>query len=43
MLKVNLNLEKYLTGVSVTVDRVALAKFRTSAHLLRIETGRYQN
>ena len=40
--KVNMNLEKYLTRVSVRAYRMALAKFRMSAHQLRIETGRYQ-
>ena len=40
--KANLNLEKYLTCVSVRAHRVALAKFRTSAHQLRVETGRYR-
>ena len=30
--KVNFNLEKYLTCVSVRAHRAALAKFRTRAH-----------
>ena len=40
--KVNLNLKEYLTCVSFRAHRVALARFRISAHQLRIETGRYQ-
>ena len=41
--KVNLNLEKYLSCVSVRADRAAVARFRMSAHQIRIKTGRYQN
>ena len=37
-----LKLEKYLTCVSVRAHQIALTKLRTSAHQLRIETGRYQ-
>ena len=40
--KQDLKLEKYLTCVSVRAHRIALTKLRTSAHQLRIETGRYQ-
>ena len=40
--KVNLNLEKYLMCVSVRAHRVALAKFRKSAHQIRVKTDRYQ-
>ena len=41
--KQDLKLEKYLTCVSVRVHRIALTKLTTSAHQLRIETGRYKN
>ena len=40
--KQDLRLEKYLTCVSVRAHRIALTKLRTSAHQLRIETGRYK-
>ena len=42
MFKTNLNVEKHLKCINIRADRVALAKFRMSAHQLRIETGRYQ-
>ena len=40
--KQDLKLEKCLTCVSVRAHQIALTKLRTSAHQLRIETGRYQ-
>ena len=40
--KQDLKLEKYLTCVSVRAHRIVLTKLRTSAHQLRIETGKYQ-
>ena len=41
--KHNFNLEKYLKVVSENKYKVALSRFRTSSHDLRIETGRYDN
>ena len=40
LFKANLHLEKYLKCINIRAHRVALAKFRMSAHQLRIETGR---
>ena len=36
-------MEKYLSCAGVRAHKTALTKYRTSAHQLRIETGRYQN
>ena len=35
--------EKYLNIITETKYKVALSRFRTSSHELRIETGRYDN
>ena len=35
--------EKYLNIITKTKYKVALSRFRTSPHKLRIETGRYNN
>ena len=35
-------METYFSSLTVRAHRVALSKFRTSSHQLKIETGRYQ-
>lgn len=42
-IKWQFQLENYLKYVTNIRERVAISKFRTSAHNLPIETGRYQN
>ena len=41
--KHNFELEQYLSVLGDKKYRTALSRFRTSAHSLRIETGRYEN
>ena len=41
--KKELILEQYLTCVDKPIFRIALCKFRTSSHLLKIEVGRWNN
>lgn len=41
--KHNFNFEKYLESITENKYKVALARFRTSSHELRIETGRYDD
>ena len=42
-LKRNLDLKKYIEIVDKHYHRIALSRLRLSAHLLEIETGRYNN
>ena len=43
LLKTNIGIEKYLTAVQNTTERVSLSKFRLSNHTLMVEKGRHEN
>ena len=43
VLKTDLGIEKYLTAVLNTAERVLMSKFRLSNHTLMVEKGRHEN
>jgi len=43
LLKTDIGIEKYLTAVPNTTERVSLSKFRLSNHTLMVEKGRHVN